>query len=76
MADTPAFRAELALLQQQLSEVCGRHECRAVLVCVHPDGGLNRVSNMTEEHCKRVLRYIAGSDNSTLQPLTKPGAPH
>jgi hypothetical protein len=76
VADTPAFRAELALLQQQLTDVCGRHECRAVLVVVHPDGGLNRISNMGEDHCKRVLGYIAGSDSSTLQPLTKPGAPH
>ena len=76
MADTPAFRAELALLQQQLTELCGRHECRAVLVVVHPDGGLNRISNMSEEHCKRVLDYIANTDNSTLQPLMKSGAPH
>jgi hypothetical protein len=75
VADTPAFRAELTLLQQQMTDLCGRHECRGVLVVVHPNGNLNRLSNMTEEHVKRVLSYIVDSDNSTLQPLTKPGAP-
>ncbi len=68
MADTPAFRAELALIQQQLVDLTRRHECRAMVVVVHPDGDLNRVDNMGEEHVKRVCAYIAGSEKAVLQP--------
>lgn len=74
MSDTPAFRAELALVQRQLVDLSSRHECRAVLVIVHPDGSINRVANMTEEHVKRVCGYVAQSDTSTLQPLPELGA--
>lgn len=77
MADTPAFRAELALVQQQLSEVTSRHECRALLVVLHPDGSLNRISNMSEDHVKRVCAYIGRTDNSKQLPdLIPPGAAH
>lgn len=77
MADTPAFRAEFALVQQQLVDLTSRHECRALVVVVHPDGSINRIANMSEEHVKKVCAYIGSSDNSTPLPdLVPPGAPH
>lgn len=75
MADTPAFRAELALVQQQLVDLCKSHECRAMVVVVHADGDIDRVDNMGEDHVKKVCAYISGSKNAELQPqLMKPEA--
>lgn len=76
MADTPAFRAEFALVQQLLVDLTKRYECRALVVVVHPDGSINRIANMSEEHVKKVCAYLGQSDNAELLPdLVPPGAP-
>lgn len=77
MSDTPTFRADLALVQQQLVELTKRHECRALVVVVHANGHINRIANMSEEHVKLVCAYLGSSDNSKLLPdLVPAGLAH